>query len=129
MSNSTTPKKPTKKEMYGRLLALDAVKTDPELTEFVEHELELLANKNIRKPSEKDKAKTENDARLRSAIVNEMEMGKAYTADQLIKACPTLSVEPDLTAQKVTVLMRDLVDDKSVVKYTEKRKTYYKLSD
>lgn len=129
MSNSTTPKKPTKKEMYGRLLALESVKADAELTEFVEHELELLANKNIRKPSEKDKAKTENDARLRSAIVNEMEMGKAYTADQLIKACPTLSVEPDLTAQKVTVLMRDLVDDKSVVKYTEKRKTYYKLSD
>lgn len=129
MSNSTTPKKPTKKEMYGRLLALDAVKNDAELTEFVEHELDLLANKNIRKPSEKDKAKTENDARLRSAIVNEMEMGKAYTADQLIKACPTLSVEPDLTAQKVTVLMRDLVEDESVIKYTEKRKTYYKLAD
>lgn len=129
MSNSTTPKKPTKKEMYGRLLTLDSVKADAELTEFVEHELELLANKNIHKPSEKDKAKTENDARLRSAIVNEMEMGKAYTADQLIKACPTLSVEPDLTAQKVTVLMRDLVEDESVIKYTEKRKTYYKLAD
>lgn len=126
MSNS---KKPTKKEMFTKILSLEAVKADAELTEFVEHELELLANKNIRKPSEKDKAKTENDARLRSAIVNEMEMGKAYTADQLIKVCPTLSVEPDLTAQKVTVLMRDLVDDKSVVKYTEKRKTYYKLSD
>lgn len=126
MSNS---KKPTKKEMFTKILSLEAVKADTELTEFVEHELELLANKNIRKPSEKDKAKTENDARLRSAIVNEMEMGKAYTADQLIKVCPTLSVEPNLTAQKVTVLMRDLVDDKSVVKYTEKRKTYYKLSD
>lgn len=126
MSNS---KKPTKKEMFTKILSLEAVKADAELTEFVEHELELLANKNIRKPSEKDKAKIENDARLRSAIVNEMEMGKAYTADQLIKACPTLSVEPNLTAQKVTVLMRDLVDDKSVVKYTEKRKTYYKLSD
>lgn len=126
MSNS---KKPTKKEMYTKILSLETVKADTELTEFVEHELELLANKNIRKPSEKDKAKIENDARLRSAIVNEMEMGKAYTADQLIKVCPTLSVEPNLTAQKVTVLMRDLVDDKSVVKYTEKRKTYYKLSD
>ena len=126
MSNS---KKPTKKEMFTKILSLEAVKADAELTEFVEHELELLANKNIRKPSEKDKAKTENDARLRSAIVNEMEMGKAYTADQLIKVCPTLSIEPNLTAQKVTVLMRDLVDDKSVVKYTEKRKTYYKLSD
>jgi hypothetical protein len=126
MSNS---KKPTKKEMFTKILSLEAVKADAELTEFVEHELELLANKNIRKPSEKDKAKIENDARLRSAIVNEMEMGKAYTADQLIKVCPTLSVEPNLTAQKVTVLMRDLVDDKSVVKYTEKRKTYYKLSD
>lgn len=126
MSNS---KKPTKKEMFTKILSLEAVKADTDLTEFVKHELELLANKNIRKPSEKDKAKTENDARLRSAIVNEMEMGKGYTADQLIKACPTLSVEPDLTAQKVTVLMRDLVDDKSVVKYTDKRKTYYKLSD
>lgn len=126
MSNS---KKPTKKEMFTKILSLEAVKADAELTEFVEHELELLANKNIHKPSEKDKVKTENDARLRSAIVNEMEMGKGYTADQLIKVYPTLSVEPDLTAQKVTVLMRDLVDDKSVVKYTEKRKTYYKLSD
>lgn len=126
MSNS---KKPTKKENYTRLLNLSEVQADPVLVDFIKHELKLLVAKNDRKPSEKDKAKIENDARLRSAIVNEMEMGKAYTADQLIKVCPTLSVEPNLTAQKVTVLMRDLVDDKSVVKYAEKRKTYYKLSD
>lgn len=129
MSNSATPKKPTKKEMFNILLNLAEVQADPSLVEFVEHEIDLLTAKNTRKPSEKDKAKKDHDGELRAAIVNEMVVGAAYTADQLIKACPTLAVEPDLTAAKVSFLMRDLLADGSVTKFTEKRHTYWKLSD
>lgn len=126
MSNS---KKPTKKEMFTALLNLDSVKTNPDYVEFIEHELDLLNSKNS-KPSKKDAERRDHDSVLRSAIVSEMEVDASYTADHLIKSCPTLAVEPELTAAKVSYLMRALLADSSVVSFKGKdRKTYYKLAD
>ena len=125
----STVKNPTKKEMFNRLLTLAPVTADPELVAFVEHQLELLSNKANRKPSEKEKAKQEHDKALRVVIVDEMSPDEAYTADDLIKTCPTLTTEPNITAPKVSYLIRELLADGSVVKFTDKRKTYYKLAD
>ena len=124
-------KKITKKDRFNVLLNLASVQADPELTAFIEHEIELLDKKNSaeRKPSEKQVAKTAHDADLRSAIVNEMEMNTLYSANDLIKALPTLSAEPNLSVAKISYLMRDLLNDNSVVKVVEKRHTFYKLAD
>lgn len=124
-------KKITKKDRFTALLNIEAVKNDADMVAFIEHEIELLDKKNSaeRKPSEKQVAKTAHDAELRSAIVNEMEMNTLYSAGDLIKTLPTLSAEPDLSVAKISYLMRDLLNDNSVVKVVEKRHTFYKLAD
>lgn len=128
MSNSTpTPKKPTKKENFTRLLNLAEVQSDPALVEFIEHELELLVAKNDRKPTKKEIEKQAHDADLRSAILAEMEANRLYTADEMVKSLPTLSTEPGLTAQKVSKLMADLLALDKVSKTTEKRRVYWQV--
>ena len=126
-----TTKKITKTDRFNTLLTFAEVQADPELTAFIEHEIELLDKKNSaeRKPTAKQVAKTAHDAELRSAIVNEMEMNTLYSAGDLIKTLPTLSAEPDLSVAKISYLMRDLLTDGSVVKVVEKRHTFYKLAD
>lgn len=128
MSNSTpTPKKPTKKENFTRLLNLAEVQSDPALVEFIEHELELLIAKNDRKPTKKELEKQAHDAELRSAILAEMEVNRLYTADEMVKTLPTLSAEANLTAQKVSNLMHDLLDAGKVTKTTKSRRTYWQV--
>lgn len=126
MSN-TTPKKPTKKENFTRLLNLAEVQSDPALVDFIEHELELLVAKNDRKPTKKEMEKQAHDADLRSAILAEMEANQLYTADEMMKSLPTLSTEPGLTAQKVSKLMADLLALDKVSKTTEKRRVYWQV--
>lgn len=124
---NSTPKKPTKKENYTRLLNLSEVQADPALVDFVKHELELLVAKNDRKLTKKEMEKQAHDTDLRSAILAEMEANRLYTADEMLKTLPTLSAEPDLTAQKVSKLMSDLLALDKVSKTTEKRRVYWQV--
>lgn len=120
-------KSPTKREYINRILSYAHEEDKP----FLEHELDLLDKKNAsaRKPTEKEIAKRNADADLRNAIVNEMEMGVKYSAAEMVKALPTLAAVPDLTAAKVSYLMRDLIADGSVEKVVEKRHTFYRLAE
>jgi len=125
-----TIKKPTKREIYTELLAIPAVAEQEHLVAALEHEIELLDAKNVnRKPSKKQIEKQEYDTELRIAIVNEMEIGRQYSAEEMTKTLPTLIAEPELKPAKVTYLMQALVKDGSVERIVDKRKTYYKLSD
>lgn len=124
-------KNPTKKDRFNALLAIPAVAQDQALVDFINHELELLAKKNAadRKPTKKQAEKLSRDADLRAAIVNEMEMGTLYSAADLLKTLPTLAADPDLSVAKISYLMRDLVDDQSVVRTVDKRHTFYSLAE
>jgi hypothetical protein len=126
-----TTKKITKTDRFNTLLTFAEVQADPEMVEFINHEIELLAKKNSgeRKPTAKQTEKLAHDADLRRAIVDEMEMGVLYSAGDLIKTLPTLAAEPDLSVAKVSYLMRDLLADKSVEKVIDKRHTFYRLSE
>ena len=53
MTNEIKAKKLTKKDRFNQLLEIPAVQADAELVAFIEHELELLANKNKAKDGEK----------------------------------------------------------------------------
>lgn len=59
---------------------------------------------------------------LKSAILAGMEVGKAYTIGDLMKAIPELA---DLTNQRVSALVRQLKDDGLVVREEIKRKAYF----
>ena len=111
-------KKMTKREMF------EQIKRNYDLTQaevdFINHELELLAKKNSadKKPT---KVQVENEG-IKAEILEGMEVGKAYTITDLIKEVPAVA---ELSNQRVSALVRQLVADGSVVRNEEKRKAYF----
>ena len=92
-------KKMTIVEMYGAIVEKAKGVLSAEEIKFLEERAELVAKKNAnRKPT---KAQEENDG-FKTAIVNGMESGKAYTITDLIKSIPEIS---DLTNQRVSALL------------------------
>jgi hypothetical protein len=119
----TKSKKPTKRDNFSALLNLAEVKANPKLVEFINHEMELLDKKNSseKKPTAQQ---TANEA-IKNAILDNMAEGAKYTITDLIKNVPECA---DLTNQRVSALVRQLVDDKVVVRTEDKRKAYFSLA-
>lgn len=115
-------KKLTKADKFGMLLNIAEVKENELLTEFINHELELLAKKNSteKKPTAQQTANKE----IKEAILGNMAEGVGYQITDLIKTVPECA---DLTNQRVSALVRQLVNEGSVERYEEKRKAYFRL--
>ena len=116
-------KKMTKRDYFNSLLALDDVKVNDSLVAFIKHELELLDKKNSaeKKPTAQQ---TENDS-IKIAILDNMVEGTKYTITDIIKTIPQCS---DLSNQRVSALIRQLIADGQVVRTEEKRKAYFSLA-
>ena len=116
-------KKITKKDNFNALLAIPAVAENSALVDFINHEIELLDRKNSaeRKPT----AKQNENSVLKSAIVDEMESDMKYTISEMLKVLPSCA---DLTNQRVSAVVRQLVADGAVVRTEEKRKAYFSLA-
>ena len=114
----------TKAQKYAMLKEIPAVAENSVLVEFIDHELELLAKKNA-----SDKKPTANQVAnegIKGAILEGMESGKLYTITDLIKSVPDCA---DLTNQRVSALIRQLIASGSVERVEEKRKAYFKKVD
>lgn len=118
MANST---KLTKAQKFAMLKEIPAVKENATLVEFIDHELELLAKKNSadKKPTAQQ---TANDG-IKAEILEGMAEGKLYTITDLIKEIPACA---DLTNQRVSALIRQLMANGSVERVEEKRKAYFR---
>jgi hypothetical protein len=118
MANST---KLTKAQKFAMLKEIPAVKENSTLVEFIDHELELLAKKNAsdKKPTAQQ---TANDG-IKAEILEGMAEGKLYTITDLIKEIPACA---DLTNQRVSALVRQLIANGSVERVEEKRKAYFR---
>ena len=121
-------KKITKKEMFAQVIAMAqgkevAVSAD-EIVAFAEHEIELLEKKAGTK-SKKETANDAENARLMEIIVETLTGSeKAMTVSELM----TTNVElGELSNQKVSALMKKLVDGGRVQKSTEKRKSVFSI--
>lgn len=60
---------------------------------------------------------------IKSAILEGMESGKLYTITDLIKEIPVCA---DLTNQKVSALIKQMISDNLVERVEEKRKAYFR---
>jgi predicted transcriptional regulator len=116
-------KKMTKMQKFEMLSKLDAVKSNPMLSEFVAHEMELLSKKNSaeKKPTAQQTA----NAGIQTAILENMEVNRLYTITELIKSVPECA---DLTNQRVSALVRQLIDAGKVIRTEDKRKAYFSLA-
>ena len=115
-------KKMTKREKFEMLMAISEVNSNPVLSEFIAHELELLAKKNTseKKPTAVQVA----NESLKQVILQVLtDNGGLMTVTDIQKSCKELS---ELSNQKVSALIRQLKDDGKVEKVEDKRKSYFK---
>ena len=118
-----TNKKVTKREKFEMLKALSEVQANPMLTEFIEHELELLAKKNAseKKPTAQQMA----NEGLKQTIMNVLtENGGLMTVTDVQKSCAELS---ELSNQRISALLRQMKEDKMVDRVEDKRKAYFTI--
>ena len=116
-------KKITKKDNFMELLTLDEVRANARLVEFIQHELELLERKS---GGEKKLTPTQlANVEIKETILDEMETGRLYTISEMLKVLPCCA---ELTNQKVTRMVSDLVKDGKLVRTEDKRKAYFSLA-
>ena len=124
MSNTT--KKMTKRD-YFKILR-DSYPTTAEnydeVIGFIDHELELLANKN-RADNKANKEHHDQNEIIQQGILEFMEVGEKYTISRLIKECPACE---GLSHPKVTSLIHDLKNREMIIRTEEKRQAYFSLA-
>ena len=121
-------KKITKREMFAQVIAMAqgeevSVSAD-EIVAFAKHEIELL-NKKAGTKSKKETANDAENARLMEVIVETLTGSeKAMTVSELMTVNAELG---ELSNQKVSALMKKLVDGGRVRKSTDKRKSVFSI--
>ena len=113
-------KKMTKAQMFAQIKANYPLTADE--VKFIDHELELLNKKNSaeKKPTAQQ---TANEG-IKTAIVEGMEPNWLYTVTEIIKSVPACA---DMTNQRVSALLRQLVEGGKVKRTEDKRKAYFSL--
>ena len=111
----------TKAQKFQMLADLPAVKADPMLSEFIAHEMELLAKKNT--ADKKPTAQQEANAVIKQNVLTVLADGEKRTVSELLKMVPDL---PDtMTNQRMSALVRQMVDAGEVIRTEDKRKAYF----
>ena len=118
-------KKMTKKEMFTLIATLLA--SNENVVDFCNHEIELLDNKK----SNGNKKANEKVAKETEIVYNALvAVGRAVSASELIAESNLDELANEsgvVSTQKVSALLKKLVDSGKVEKYTEKKKTYFKI--
>ena len=116
-------KKMTKRDYFNTLLGIAEVKANDELVKFIEHELELLAKKNSseKKPTAVQVA----NEGIKSVIVETLAEngGKMMTISEMQKVNAELG---EMSNQRISALVRQLINDGKVERIEDKRKAYFK---
>ena len=117
----------TKAQKFQMLADLPAVKADPMLSEFIAHEMELLAKKNT--ADKKPTAQQEANAVIKQNVLTVLADGKKRTVSELLKMVPDLPDLPDtMTNQRMSALVRQMVDAGQVVRSEDKRKAFFAIA-
>lgn len=122
----TNAKKMTKKDYFNALLNIKEVGTNEKLVAFIEHELELLERKSnsAKEGDKKPTAKQAENEKIKEVIISYMEENTLYSISDLQK---NIAECAELSNQKMSALLRLLIEDKIVERVIDKRKTYFKL--
>lgn len=115
----------TKAQKFAMIANIAEVKNNPILAEFIAHEVELLTKKNS--ADKKPTAQQEANATIKADILAVMEANpnQLFTVSELLKKVPNL---PDtMTNQRMSALVRQMVDAGSVKRTEDKRKAFFSL--
>ena len=113
--------KKTKKDLF--LEVREVVAGNEELVAFVDHELELLD----KKTSTKSTKVNEEQVALMEKIVNALnEIGRSVTISELQKENAEMA---EYSNQKLSAMLKKLVDNKQVTKIVDKKKSYFMVAE
>ena len=110
----------TKRENYASIREIVEKLGRTDLVEFVDHEVELLNKKN-NAPKNPTAKQLENE-KLKDVILAEIG-DKLMTITEMQTNIPALS---ELSNQRVSAIVKQLVEDNSLIRTVEKRKAYFK---
>lgn len=113
-------KKITKRDNFNEIIKIATELNRKDLVEFATHEIELLDRK--KSTDTKTKVQVENEG-LKNVIVDTLtELGKFVTITELQNANTELAT---LSNQKISALLKQLVDTEIVKKQIDKKKAYF----
>ena len=117
-----TTKKMTKRDYFIAILSKYPL-TEAE-KDFVKHELELLEKKNSadKKPTAQQVA----NEGIKAAIVAGMTPNRLYTITEIQKEIPECA---EMSNQRISALLRQMKEDKIIVRTEDKRKAYFSLAE
>lgn len=114
-------KKLTKKDYFKKIMEVCA--NDSNIVAFCEHEIELLEKKNSSKGQTKVQKENED---IKIAIVDALRtIGKAVTITELQASNENMA---QYSNQKLSALLKQLVDTNEVVKTTDKKKSFFSVA-
>lgn len=113
--------KMTKKEMFEMIKGVCA--NDIRIVEFCEHEIELLNRKSSKSTQTKTQIENEN---IKGAIVNALtEIAKPVTITEMQELNTEMA---NYSNQKLSALLKQLVESNQVVKTIDKKKSYFTVA-
>jgi hypothetical protein len=115
-------KKMTKKDYFAELRELVIDRTD--LVEFIDHEIELLTRKASK--SGQTKTQKENETIMDKIVVALKEIGRPVTITELQGANDEMA---QFSNQKLSALLKKLVDTDVIVKTVDKKKSYFSVNE
>ena len=104
-------------------MVLDYIKENEMLVEFITNEMELLSKKSAR--TAPTKTQVENEKLKEKIVATLVELNKYATISEIQEANVELA---ELSNQKVSALLKQLVDTKIIEKMIDKKKAYFKAS-
>ena len=113
--------KKTKRDLF--LEVREVVAGNEELVAFIDHELELLD----KKASTKSTKVNDEQVALMEKIVNALnEIGRSVTISELQKENAEMA---EYSNQKLSAMLKKLVDNKQVTKIVDKKKSYFTTAE
>ena len=126
-TTNTSARRTTKREYYNILLGIEAVNSNPELVAFIKNEISLLDKKSNSSSNKKPTVRQSENAGLKEAILNYLRQNDPATITELMKNVPELAAIENLTNQRTSAIVRQMVEiDKTVERLVEKRTAYFK---
>ena len=125
MENVEKVKKVTKRDNFNALLEIKEVKANQGLVDFINHELELLDKKSAGRATATTANQKANEE-IKKVIISELiRLGK-HTISELQKESKELA---QYSNQKLSALIKQLVDSNQITKTVDKKKSYFEVVD
>ena len=112
----------TKREVITMMLSDETIKHNEMYVTYLEHELELLDNKKANKKATKNQE--ENVGYMKTILGVLAQSEKGLTVTEIMKSDDELS---ELSNQRVSALLRKLIDEDKVVRATEGRRAIFSV--